>query len=374
MRRQNDYFEGGKCYFCTASRNKDKDLATKDAQETIVEQGRVNGRKRINRFVGLGLSLAIGIALLFLVYRKFDFVALRDTLRSIPIHYGIILLTIVLGALGNVFRGLRWQLQMEATAPPHVRRTTAILATLGSYAVSLAVPRGGEVWRGSVVVTRDKVSVSRAAGTIVIDRVMDLVMLLLIALIALIFCYGDIARLVQKIPFDWGSIGKGVLSYRFWLIVASFILLCILLRRLFRRSRFRRKLSGFKDGFARAMRSVFTMPHKGVFILYSVLIWVCYYLAFRLAFYAFPFTADLSAGVGLIGFIMGTLGVMVPVQAGIGTWHYMIITTLTLYGVSESDAGLFALVLHTLQTAGTAFVGLLAILLVPLRSRKNTKI
>jgi len=160
-------------------------------------------------------------------------------------------------------------------------------------------------------------------------------------------------------------------SWGFWTILVSCVLLFILLRKVLRNKRFAKRIVAFKDDFVTAMKSVFTMPRKTLFLLYSLLIWLCYYWAFRLTFFAFPFTAELSSAIGLLAFIMGTLGVAVPVQAGIGTWHYMIITTLTVYGVTQSDAALFALVVHALQTLGTIFVGLIAILLVPLLNKKK---
>lgn len=346
-------------------------MGTKERQdgEKIGEKRKLTGGWR--QIATIGLSLFVGLGLFLLVYRKFDYEEFAEALRSTPIRYEYIVLTILIGALGNVFRGLRWRLQMEATSPPHARYATSILATLGSYTVSLIVPRTGEIWRGGVAHSYDRIPISRVAGTIVVDRVMDFVMLLVIALLALLLCYSDLLVLVNMIPFKVPSVWTVIQSWGFWAILVSCVLLFILLRKALSKKRFAKRIAAFKDDFVTAMKSVFTMPRKTLFLLYSLLIWLCYYWAFRLTFFAFPFTAELSSAIGLLAFIMGTLGVAVPVQAGIGTWHYMIITTLTVYGVTQSDAALFALVVHALQTLGTIFVGLIAILLVPLLNKKK---
>jgi hypothetical protein len=59
---------------------------------------------------------------------------------------------------------------------------------------------------------------------------------------------------------------------------------------------------------------------------------------------------------------MGTIAFSIPVQGGIGPWHFMVISTLIFYGVGQTESAAFALVVHTLQTAVNAIVGFYAFL------------
>ncbi|HJA88186.1 MAG TPA: flippase-like domain-containing protein, partial [Candidatus Parabacteroides intestinavium] len=119
------------------------------------------------------------------------------------------------------------------------------------------------------------------------------------------------------------------------------------------------------------IKSVWVMERKGLFLVQTLLIWLGYFLYFYITFYAFDFTRDLGISVGLIAFTMSSIGVAVPVQGGIGPWHFMVIATLTCFGVNENDAAAFALVVHTIQTAWVAVCGLLGVAALPVLNREN---
>jgi uncharacterized membrane protein YbhN (UPF0104 family) len=104
-----------------------------------------------------------------------------------------------------------------------------------------------------------------------------------------------------------------------------------------------------KDVWA-GIASVGRMQRPGLYVTYTAGIWASYFLHFWLTFYAFPFTAGLSLGAALVMFILGSFAVVVPTPNGAGPWHFVIITALTLYGVERVDAGMFALVVHAVQT------------------------
>ena len=113
------------------------------------------------------------------------------------------------------------------------------------------------------------------------------------------------------------------------------------------------------------------LDRKWLFLLDTFLIWGGYFCYFYITFYAFGFTEDLGVVVGLIAFTMSSIGVAVPVQGGIGPWHFMVIATLVCFGVNENDAAAFALVVHTVQTVWTGLCGLFGIVAIPLNNRKT---
>ena len=325
------------------------------------------------RWVRLVVSLSLGIALMVVVYRNFDFGELLAVLRSNSISWGIILLSILVEVLGNVIRGARWRLLVHPFSTPAPRVRNTILSVLGSYAVNLIFPRAGDVWRCAALSRYESLSMAKLVGSLLMDRLMDMLVLGLIVLMAIggfsDFLRGyfvvhpdlslKVSHLVSSPLFYLTLLAVGVLGYLFW--------------RLSKKSRWGAKVRKVLREMWEGLLSIRFMPHRGLFILYTIGIWGCYFLGFYLTFFAFPFTQDLGINVGLLAFVMGCLGVAAPVQSGIGAWHFMVITTLTAVGVERSDAGSFALVVHTSQTLGNALIGLIAILVIPLLNRSYSR-
>lgn len=318
------------------------------------------------------LSFGLAFLLLWLVYRKMDFKLLLENLKSGSVGWGIILLSIGIEATANSLRGLRWRLQMLPLAPPVPRRRIVIAAMWGCYAVNLALPRMGEVWRCYLVSQRERLSFSSVVGTLISDRLVDVVMMGLLFLIAIGGYYSEVIHLFAEAGVEQG-LSRFFSSPWLYLAMLLLVLLVIVFRRQLKRSRWRDKAASFGRQFATGFRTIQKMPRKWLFILLTLLVYLLYFIAFYITFYAFPFTQGLGVGVGLLAFIMATLGVALPVQGGIGPWHFMCITTLVAFGVGDTEAGLFALVVHTSQTFGIALLGLLAILFVPLLSLNRSK-
>ena len=101
------------------------------------------------------------------------------------------------------------------------------------------------------------------------------------------------------------------------------------------------------------------------------MIWVCYFLYFYITFFAFDFTKDLGVRIALIAFAMSSIGVAVPVQGGIGVWHFMVISTLVAFGVDSNDAGAFAFLVFAIQTLWIVLVGLFGITALPVINKEK---
>lgn len=341
------------------------------ASESVASD--LSSQRGKKRWVRLVVSLSLGIALMVVVYRNFDFGELLAVLRSNSISWGIILLSILVEVLGNVIRGARWRLLVHPFSTPAPRVRNTILSVLGSYAVNLIFPRAGDVWRCAALSRYESLSVAKLVGSLLMDRLMDMLVLGLIVLMA-IGVFSDflggyfvehpdlslkVSHLASSPWFYLTLLALGVLGYLFW--------------RLSKKSRWGAKVRKVLREMWEGLLSIRFMPHRGLFILYTIGIWGCYFLGFYLTFFAFPFTQDLGINVGLLAFVMGCLGVAAPVQSGIGAWHFMVITTLTAVGVERSDAGSFALVVHASQTLGNALIGLIAILVIPLLNRNYSR-
>ena len=303
--------------------------------------------------------MALGGGILWWMYRGFDWPSLRLAFTS-GVDWTWMWLSFPFGILAQVFRALRWR-QSLLPLGEHPRVSTCIHAVFLSYASSLVVPRSGEVLRCGVLKRYDGVSFTRGVGTVVTERVVDIVIIALMS--AVVF--------VLQVPvfmdfFAHTGVSASALVGRFtatgWLVtLLSGVLVVatgvLLLRRyeLFRRTR--SAVSDLKDG----LLSIRHIDGKGAFLFNSVAIWVCYFLHFYLAFFCFGYTADLGVEVALVAFVVGTFAVLVPTPNGAGPWHFAVKTVLMLYGVNGNDGALFALIVHTVQTLLVAALGLYAV-------------
>ena len=106
-----------------------------------------------------------------------------------------------------------------------------------------------------------------------------------------------------------------------------------------------------------------------LFILYTVAIWICYFLQFYVSFFCFGFSADLSIMAALVMFVVGSIAVVVPTPNGAGPWHFAVITMMMLYGVGKEDAGIFALLVHGIQTFLLILLGIYGLAALPFTNK-----
>ncbi|MDP0530717.1 flippase-like domain-containing protein [Porphyromonas gingivalis] len=319
------------------------------------------------------IPLAIGGLLLWLVYRKMDFSAIGKIVRD-GVNYCIIAFSLLFGLAANCIRGLRWQLLIEPLASPHPRKINAILTTLGNYTVNMALPRAGEFWRCAEESRYEKIPFPQLLGTLFMDRIMDLVMVGLITLSIMMGFQGFFSAFFARNPQLTQGFFTIFSSIWLYVVVVGIGLLFFLLYKYLSHVGPIRKVAALIGRILEGLRSIWHMEHKWLFILYSILLWVGYFFYFYTTFFAFDFTRSLGMGVGLISFAMSSIAVAVPVQGGVGPWHFMVIATLVAFGVTKEDAGAFALVVHTTQTVWTTAVGFVAIGLLPFVNKKYDRI
>ena len=316
-------------------------------------------KKVINSLVKIVLPLALGGGILWWTYRDFDFSAVSHTFLY-EMNLWWLALSLVFEVLSHVFRGLRWKQTLEPLGE-RPRTTTCIHAIFLSYAASLVIPRSGEVARCGVLKRYDGVSFTKSLGTVVTERVVDMVCVLLIALLVLLLQFDVPHTFFMEKGTSLDQIHSLLTSGSLYLWAGVAVTLCVggyyLLSRLSFADKVKQTLRGLWEGIC-SVRGVKNLP---LFLFYSAAIWGSYIMQFYLTFYCFSFTADLGFKAGLAVFITTSFAVLVPTPNGAGPWHYVVISMLTLlYGVSEADAGVFALIVHGTQTAALILLGVYA--------------
>lgn len=316
------------------------------------------------------LPLSLGGILFWLLYRQTDFEAIKQVMYS-DVNYPILLSSLFWGFMANIIRGYRWKLLVDPIVDQGAkpRLLNSILTVLGSYTVNMGIPRAGELWRCAEMKRYESLAFSSLFGTLITDRLMD-VFVLLMLLTTVILCnmgfFMDFFNTNEAI-----RLGLDKLLSSYWFYIAGLLTLALVY--VIGHCIYKHPESKIYKTFSSILRglvSIRYMQHRSLFFLYTLFIWIGYFAFFYTTFYAFSFTSHLGIGVGILAFTMSVMTVIAPVQAGLGPWHFMVITTLTAYGVGRADAGAFALIVHTVQTLWITLIGLVAIILLPILNRQ----
>lgn len=260
------------------------------------------------------ISLAFAGFFLWLALRDFDFDIVKKSLAKA--NYMWVVFAAVFGVLAYWFRAVRWNLLLEPMGH-HISNSNAFWTISFGYLMNLTIPRSGEVARATALYGVEKVPVDKSFGTIILERVVDLVCMMGFLGLTLIFKYDVILSFYQ-------NSGININPNKVILIISILALSAILF------FAFKKKLSkvpvldkiiGFIDGIIQGLTSIFKLKQKVKFILYTLGIWICYYMAAYLVCFALPETSDFTIADGFFIIVVGTLGMIVPASGGIGAFN-----------------------------------------------------
>lgn len=327
-------------------------------------------RVYIQNIVKVLLPLVLGGAILYWMYRGMDLEQVSRVLIH-DMNWTWMLLSLPFGVLAQAFRGWRWK-QSLTPIGEDVRSGVCVRSIYLSYAVSLVIPRVGEFARCAVLARKDGATFSRALGTVVTERVVDTIIVLVITAVAFLMqlrVFGSFfARTGTRIDDILSTFSLTGWIVTFVCGVAALILIYAILKRLAIYNKVKKTLFGLWTGVT-SLRKVTNLP---LYIFYSVAIWVCYFLHFYLTFFCFEATAHLGMVCALVAFVVGSIAVIVPTPNGAGPWHFAVKTMLVLYGVAEAQALYFVLIVHTIQTLLVVVLGVYAwIVLAYTKQRKR---
>ncbi|MDR1454422.1 MAG: flippase-like domain-containing protein, partial [Tannerella sp.] len=238
---------------------------------------------KLTQLLKIFIPLALGIVILYFLYAKTDFAELWTNILGT--NWYVLTLSLIFGLAGNLIRGLRWDLLIRPLGY-RPRRSNLIYAILGNYAVNFALPRAGEIWRCGVVAKEEKIPLTRLIGTLLVDRLFDMIMVALIFLLAISLNVRIFYRNIHGFDFPgW------LVSPSFYIgcvaVLASVVLVMFLLRKNF----VVRKIILFFASLWKDILQIRRMERKMRFIVYTLGIWVSYFLYFFIAFRAFDYTA-----------------------------------------------------------------------------------
>lgn len=290
-------------------------------------------------------------------------------------EYIWVIIAIIIGIFSHLVRAARWKLLLSPlNYNPSLLNT--FYAVMVGYFANLGIPRAGEVFRCSVLYKQEQIPVNKSFGTVIVERSLDFIVFLGLFLLTLLIEFKKINqyvddRVLSKISNSTNS-QSFLYSKLFFLFVTATIAfgLMLLLRKQILKTKIGNKVFQFALGIWEGLKSIAKIQKPWLFIGYTLLIWVCYFLMVYLCFYSLPETSDLGFFAGLSVMVLGSIGIMVT-PGGIGLYPVIAAETLLLYGIESSTGVGLALgwISWSAQTIMILIFGSISLLIVSFKSK-----
>lgn len=329
----------------------------------------MNIKKITNNIFKVALSLFLGGAILYWMYRGFDFKQVEEVLLY-QMDWTWMLLSFPFGILAQILRGWRWRQTLE---PLNERPRTSICvhSIFLSYALSLLIPRIGEFARCGVLKRWDKVSFPKALGTVVTERAIDSLLVLLITGGVFLMQIPVFLNFFHTTGTSMDNILRQFTTTGYLVTIICGISVLILLHILLKKLAIYNKVKATLSGLWQGIISLKRIKNVPLFIIFTLGIWLSYFLHYYLTFRCFESTSHLGVMCGLVTFIVGSIAVIVPTPNGAGPWHFAVKTMLILYGIQQNDALYFVLIVHSIQTLLVILLGIYSWIALEFTSKVN---
>ena len=297
----------------------------------------------------------------FLVWYSFTIVSPKELLEYFKgANYYWVSLGLLFGILSHISRAYRWKFLLEPIGfkPSFFNSTMAVLV---AYLMNIFLPRAGEVSRAAVMSNYEKIPFEKGFGTIVAERIADLIMLIIVICIALFVQFDFIYNLLTK-NF---SLGKIILLIV--ILIGSFLMFFKYVRKANKGVGLR--IKEFITSLSEGVISIFKMKNKWAFIFHTAFIWIMYIAMF---WATVPSIENLSIPFGavLVGFIAGAFSIAAT-NGGIGLYPIAVAGAFSLFNISEEPAIAFGSVMWASQTLMIIIFGGLAFLLLPIYNKNK---
>lgn len=326
----------------------------------------------LKKIGGWILMLLLAVILLYFAFKGVKWSDFISGLASC--NFWWILVSMVASFAVFVLRGIRWRYIM-LPLNPNITRKEAYDGVTIAYLSNFALPRAGEFVRCGVISSTGKASFESVLGTVVLERSWDMLCYILVLLGVLALSWERFGAfitkeiwtpLVEKLPFD--------IAWLIFVVAIVFVALAAwvyIKRETLRKNRLIGKIFDIVAGLIRGLVAGIRMEHKWGFIVITILIWAGYWIMSYSTILAFPQVVELTAADAAFLMVVGSLGWIVPVQGGIGAYHFVISLALfSIYGIAQTSGVIFATISHESQALVMLICGTIS--LFSLRKRKIT--
>jgi len=305
------------------------------------------------------LLFLLGVFIVYILFKDQHFPDFLKDLKGANWIWAVI--SAVATMIAHFFRALRWQLMIVpiATQKPSLLHT--FNALMIGYFTNLLIPRAGEITRCAVLSKKENISVTSLIGTVITERIIDLVVLVILILISFLLYADLVFSFLKSLNLNTENFSDKLLLIG---ILVAFTILVFLIFRYFRnKSALLKKLFNLINQFKDGLLSIKKIKKPITFCIYTLVIWVFYILSSYLCFGVLKETSFLNFSAALLTVIAGSFGMIAPIQGGIGAYHFMVTEALALLSINKKIGLEFATIIHAAQTVSVIIFGLIALIL-----------
>ena len=321
--------------------------------------------KKTKKTLFIIIPITLGI---FLIWNFLSRISPDDKIDIInsfkSANYWWVLVSLFFGVLSHLSRAYRWHFMLEPLGYKP-KFANSIMTVMIAYLLNLLIPRSGEIARATAISKYENIPFDKAFGTIVAERIADVIMLFSIIGLAFILQ----ADLIKKTLFKESSSSPFIKIA----LLVILIIMAILFYRFVKKSKsvFFIKVKNFIDGLIEGTLSILKMKKKWAFIFHTIFIWTMYILMFYVVTFALPETTNLPFEAIIVGFVVGALSMALS-NGGLGWYPILVASALILYNIEDNPARAFGWIMWTAQTLMVLLFGGLSFLFLPIYNRNKT--
>lgn len=272
-----------------------------------------------------------------------------------------VVLGMLLGLISHLSRAYRWRFQLEPMGY-NIKLPNSIMAVFATYLINYSIPRAGEVARASILATYEGVPFEKGFGTIVAERVADLMVVIGIIIITLFLQFDFIWEFLST-TFN----PKSVLIGMSFLIVLFGVFVFYIKKS---KSIIAQKVKSFISGLLEGVLSIFKMKKKWPFIFHTLFIWFMYVLMFYVTTFALKDLEGIPFGAVLIGFISASFSIAAT-NGGIGSYPIAVFAAFSIFGIAKDPSYAFGWIMWASQTLVLVSLGGISLLLLPIYNKNK---
>lgn len=297
------------------------------------------------------LFLSIGAMLLYMSLHKLEIKQITETIYKG--NFLLVIPVLFISIIVYFFRVLRWELLFRQINQDIPKSNLSIALCIG-YLVNFAIPRLGEVTRCAILKKLNKTPINQSLTTVIFERTIDVITLLIISILAIILEYANHTSLLKSfINFDLIPTNQVI-----GLLIAFATLIIFVVYLIYKTEN---KVKTWLQGFWISIKMLAKIKSIFLFSIYTICIWICYFLMTYLWFFTFTESSNLSYYMAFQIMIVGSFVRSIPLQAGsAGAYHYGVSQAFILLGISSITANALAIIIHGFQTIFTFIIGSLA--------------
>ena len=311
--------------------------------------------------------LSIGLSILYFLFKNQYNPNFFTDLQHANWNWAIFSAFLVL--ISHLFRALRWRLMITPLQDIKPKISNTFNALMVGYLANLVVPRAGEVARCVMLAKKEKLNTISLLGTVIAERIVDLLMLVFLILVGFIFNMNLFISFIQKLNLI--SFIQNINLFIISIILLSFFGLLALLFYFKKSSNILLKVKYLGNLLKDGVFAIKEIKAPFLFFTYTLIIWILYILSTLVCFKVLAETSFLGLPASILAVIAGSLGMIAPIQGGIGAYHFMVTEVLALLNINKSIGLEFATIIHASQTLVVIIFGLLA-LIFGFNFNKNT--